>query len=300
MLDLIKIRVKKSKNAGKEGHSQQPAPTLRRDLVKSMRNACVSDALNANNLAKAGAIKALIEQYPQDPDLQVHILAILSRCCKFDRKCMEEAVKEGIISHLLKTGTDRVLKEDTVPLFTAMTKWSFASKKMLECGVLEYFVELLHDRFFLDSALNALDIWAKKEKKNVTHQLSDPNTVKSITWAVENGGNEHVLENLKNLLERSKTLTKAMVKDGAIVPVLLEKLKAAHTKPNVKLNSLLVLRRLCEFDTVKPKSSLASKYKLVSELTNLRKEYSSSTLVAAVKKIDEILSLVGGGIASPQ
>jgi len=290
MLDLIQAQVEKAPQPNSPKGKKPLMPTIRRDLVKTMLNVCVSeDANNANNLAKAGAIKVLIEQYPKNPDIQIHVLRILSRCCKFDRKCMEEAVKQGIIPHLLKTGSDRVLKEDIVLLFTAMAKWALASKKMVECGVLQYLVDLLHDRFFLDSALNALDIWAKREKKNVTHPLSEPKALKSITWAVENSVNEHVLENLKDLLEISKYLSKAVVKDGEIVPVLLAKLKSGHTKPNVKLNSLIVIRRLCEFDTNKV---LASKYKLVSELTALRKE---STQFAAIKKIDEILGVIGAG-----
>jgi len=298
MLDIIKSHPHTKLKSGDSKDRKPSNQTIRRDLLKSMRFICSSESSNANNLAKAGAIKVFVSEYAKSPDLQVHILAILSRCCKFDKECMEEAVKEGIIPHLLKTGTDRFLKEDIVPLFTAMTKWPFASKAMLDCGVVQYFVDLLHDRFYLDSALNALDIWAKKEKKNVSRPLAVPKTVKSITWAIENGGNEQVLEHLKNLLEGSKTLSKAMVKDGEIVPILLSKLKSPRTSAQVKLKSLLVLRRLCEFDNVKPKSSLASKYKLVSELTTVRKEHIPSELVACIKAIDEILNMLVANTSS--
>ena len=285
MLELLKTPVVK---CVKTTDSKEEKQTLHRDLVKCMRCVCVSDAFNAKNLAGAGAIKVLVDLYPDNSDLQVHILTILSRCCKFDKGCTEEAVNEGIIPHLLKTGQDRVLKDDTVSLFTAMTLNAFARKKMLECGVLAYFVDLLHDRFFLDSALIALENWAKKEKK-IAHQLAAPQTVKSMTWAVENGCNEQVLENYKNLLLRSRTLTNAVVKDGDVVRVLLAKLKAPSTKPNVKLNALVVLRRICSKDK---SGTLASKYKLVSELSNLRKEFSNCGQATAFTKIDEILGLL--------
>jgi len=285
MLELLKTPVVK---CVKTTDSKEEKQTLHRDLVKCMRCVCISDAFNAKNLASAGAIKVLVDLYPDNSDLQVHILTILSRCCKFDKGCTEEAVNEGIIPHLLKTGQDRVLKDDTVSLFTAMTLNAFARKKMLECGVLSYFVDLHHDRFFLDSALIALENWAKKEKK-IAHQLAAPETVKSMTWAVENGCNEQVLENYKNLLLRSRTLTAAVVKDGDVVRVLLAKLKAPSTKPNVKLNALVVLRRICSKDKT---GTLASKYKLVTELSNLRKEFSNCGQATAFTKIDEILGLL--------
>jgi len=199
---------------------------------------------------------------------------------------MKEAVKEGIIPHLLKTGTDRVLKDDTVPLFLAMVRRSFASKKMLECGVLQYFVDLLHDRAFLDSALNAISIWAKREKKKITHPLAEPKAVKSIVWAVENGNNDTLLDHLKNLLDTSKSLSKTVLKETQIVPVLLSKLKSSHTSPNAKINALHSLNRLCKLSSAK--ASLASEYSLVSELTAIRKEMSGATIAVGI--IDDILS----------
>lgn len=260
---------------------------LRQDLLKTIRDLCMSDQQNVKHLTNAGAIKVLVAAYPNNAKVQMHILAALSRFCKFNDLCMNEAVKAGIVPVLLQAGQNYVLMEDAFSLLMALIRMPTGREELLRCGAVQYFVDHLHDLAYQDRALAALGNWIQKDTRKIKEALNHKEVMHSIARAVETCHNESIIDSLNTLLNSSKTLTQKMAKDKIIFPALLAKLRSPRLKVNTKVNTLRAINRLCKLS--RDRSSLATQYNLVDELSAVRSENSKATLV--VNLIDKTLSL---------
>ena len=260
---------------------------LRQDLFKTIRDLCMSDQQNVKHLTDAGAIKVLVAAYRHNPKVQMHILTALSRFCKFNDLCMNEAVRAGIVPVLLEAGQNYVLMEDAFSLLMALIRMPIGREELFRCGAVQYFVDHLHDLAYQDRALAALSNWIQKDTKKIKEALNHKEIMHSIARAVETCHNESIIDSLNTLLNSSKTLTQKMGKDKIIFPALLAKLRSPRLKANTKVNTLRAINRLCKLS--RDKAALASQYNLVEELSAARSENSKATLV--VNLIDKTLSL---------
>ena len=260
---------------------------LRQDLLKTVRDLCMSDQQNVKHLTDAGAIKVLVAAYPKNVKVQMHILAALSRFCKFNDLCMNEAVRAGIVPCLLEAGQNYVLMEDAFSLLMALIRIPAGREELFKCGALQFFVDHLHDMGYQDRALAALANWIQKDTKKLKEALNHKEVMHSIARAVETCHNESIIDSLNTLLNSSKTLTQKMAKDKAIFPALLAKLRSPRLKVNTKVNTLRAINRLCKLS--RDKASLATQYNLIKELTAARAENIKATIV--INLIDKTLSL---------
>ena len=260
---------------------------LRQDLLKTIRDLCMSDQQNVKHLTDAGAIKVLVAAFSKNRNVQMHILAALSRFCKFNDLCMYEAIRAGIVQCLLKAGQNYVLMEDAFSLLMALIRIPAGREELFRWGAVQFFLDHLHDMAYQDRALTALGNWIQKDTQKIKGALNHKEVMHSIARAVETCHNESIIDSLNTLLNSSKTLTQKMAKDKIIFPALLAKLRSPRLKVNTKVNTLRALNRLCKFS--RDRASLVAQYNLVDELSAVRSENSKATLI--VNLIDKTLSL---------
>uniref|UniRef100_A0A0K3CJ22 BY PROTMAP: gi/472584551/gb/EMS22137.1/ STE/STE11/cdc15 protein kinase [Rhodosporidium toruloides NP11] gi/647399342/emb/CDR43947.1/ RHTO0S08e08328g1_1 [Rhodosporidium toruloides] n=1 Tax=Rhodotorula toruloides TaxID=5286 RepID=A0A0K3CJ22_RHOTO len=232
-------------------------PDLLAVLLKTVKNvSMLPSALEV--LQNAGAIEMLVSMLAKTyrgrvgAEIQNHAVNALFNICRLSKSRQEEAARIGAIPLLQAIVRDNSpLKQFALPILCDFAHAGKACRHLLwkHDGV-SFYLQLLKDTFWVNSALEALLVWLQDESVRVEACLLEQSSLDDLVrlFCKEKGTTfENLLEPLHKMLRASLTLASRLAVQSGFLKRAVERLERA-SKAVVRLNLLRIIKTV--FDSL--------------------------------------------------
>ncbi|BGP31514.1 Protein kinase of the Mitotic Exit Network [Rhodotorula toruloides] len=232
-------------------------PDLLAVLLKTVKNvSMLPSALKV--LQNAGAIEMLVSMLAKTyrgrvgAEIQNHAVNALFNLCRLSKSRQEEAARAGAIPLLQAIVRDNSpLKQFALPILCDFAHAGKACRHLLwkHDGV-TFYLQLLKDTFWVNSALEALLIWLQDESVRVEACLLEQSSLDALVrlFCKEKGTTfENLLEPLHKMLRASSALASRLAVQSGFLKRAVERLERA-SKAVVRLNLLRIIKTV--FDSL--------------------------------------------------
>lgn len=265
-------------------------PEVSVKMLKSIKQLSM-DHNTLAHLQKAGAIRRLVRILGRRSGSHVtemhnQVLNSVYNLCRLDQERQYQAAVEGMVPHLqhiIKSNSP--LKQFALPLVCDLAHVKKARPELWKHKGVEFYLDLLGEKYWQVNALDSLSVWLTDETKRVEEIVSLPVQVAKIINAFESADHAsfpNLMEPILRMISAS-TATNVALGTSSFVPKLLEKLQ--YPKPEVRVNLLKMLTSLYECHP-NPKKMIAEYqlYPVIKRLTEdktvLVQKMASKLLVA--------------------
>ena len=207
-------------------------------------------------LQNSNAIDVLIEllrssrKEPLFVEISNQILTTLFNLCHHNRIRQEEAALSDIIPILKEiVETARPLKEFALPLLCELAhSGKIARRKLWENRGLQFYINMLAERNWMVSALDAIFIWLQEETARVEQYLLTSNFSTAIITAYTSSTlSQSTFQNFLEPLQKIVRLSPPIAASLAVHQLFAKSVVKLRTKDaSARLNLLKILRTVCE------------------------------------------------------
>jgi serine/threonine protein kinase len=230
------------------------SPAHQITMLKFIKNlSMLSATLDA--LHNSNAIDVLTEllangmNQPHFRELSNQILTTIYNLCRLSKRRQEDAAVNGIIPILIKiVKQERPLKEFALPILCEMAHSSRAARRELwQNKGLAFYISLLSDPYWQNTALDAIFTWLQEETSRVEDYLVESQDfTTAVVAAIANSKStafENLLEPLAKLLRLSPPVAGSIARSPELFGSIGQKL--SHVKPAIRLNLLRIVESIC-------------------------------------------------------
>ncbi|EGG21702.1 putative protein serine/threonine kinase [Cavenderia fasciculata] len=201
------------------------------------------------SLQAAGTIGALIPYLARhhSAETQNQVINTMFHLCRIDAERQYLAAAAGIIPHLLFfITTHSPLNQFALPIICDLAHSKKARAELWNHNGVEFYINLLQERYWQVNALDSLAVWMADETSRVEAIMSTKDNISKLTAAFASAESQSfvgVLDPILKIVSISKSVNVALG-TGGFVQKLLDRL--SHTNPLVRLNLLKILSSLYE------------------------------------------------------
>ncbi|BGP24123.1 Protein kinase of the Mitotic Exit Network [Rhodotorula toruloides] len=232
-------------------------PDLLAVLLKTVKNvSMLPSALEV--LQNAGASEMLVGILAKTyrgrvgAEIQNHAVNALFNLCRLSKSRQEEAARAGAIPLLQAIVRDNSpLKQFALPILCDFAHAGKACRYLLwkHDGV-SFYLQLLKDTFWVNSALEAISVWLQDESVRVEACLLEQSSLDALVrlFCKEKGTTfENLLEPLHKILRASSTLASRLAVQSGFLKRTVDRLERA-SKAVARLNLLRIIKTV--FDSL--------------------------------------------------
>ncbi|KAF2266751.1 hypothetical protein CC78DRAFT_513454 [Lojkania enalia] len=231
------------------------SPNHQVTMLKFIKNLSMLSSTH-EALQNSNAIDILIEllkssrKQPLYREISNQILNTMYNLCRHNRSRQEEAALSDVVpvlKEVVKTGGH--LKEFALPILCELAHSGKVARKMLwDARGLQFLIEVLGDRNWQVTALDAIFVWLQEETARVEQYLLNSNfTTAIIASYISPELTTSTFENLLEPLQKLVRLSPPIARSLAVPEIFhhtIHKLK--HKNAVTRLNLLRILRTICD------------------------------------------------------
>lgn len=221
-------------------------------LLKALKQLSM-DHNTLSNMHRAGTIRRIVRVLarhdgPMVTDMHNHALNALFNLTKLDPERQFTAAQDGVVPHLMYIiESQSPLRQFALPLMCDLAHVRRARTELWKCRAVEFYLDLLQDKFWMSNALDSLSSWLIDDTDRVEKIISNPAQISKIVDAFENAefnAFANMMEPLLHMITVSVKVNVGMGTSPAFVPKLLHRLTMQIPKAEVRVNLLRILTAL--------------------------------------------------------
>ncbi|KAH3764831.1 STE/STE11/CDC15 protein kinase [Pelomyxa schiedti] len=224
------------------------------NIIKCFRGLSSSESLSLiPALQQAGLVTGLVERLDKIPErdpeklsvnIRLEMLTVLASLCSLNSEREIEAVDAGIVPHLVKYSSDRVLRPPCIQLLVELPSISAIRPVLWKHGVFDCMLRVLQERGYMSMALECIAKWSETEKEPVSRVLKHTRQIDKLMTVFEKAEAEaNIVSPLGRIIKSSSIVTR-QVAHTAFVGILLEKMMETSVKAEVKIQLMQMLQHL--------------------------------------------------------
>ncbi|KAF2002603.1 hypothetical protein P154DRAFT_130498 [Amniculicola lignicola CBS 123094] len=254
------------------------APTHQVTMLKFIKNLSMLSSTH-EALQNSNAIDILIEllrharkqKQPLSREISNQILNTMYNLCRHNRSRQEEAALSDIIPILKDVvHNDGPLREFALPILCELAHSGKVARKMLwDAKGLLFYIEMLTDRNWQVTALDAIFVWLQEETARVEAYLLSSNFPTAIISSytspdLSQSSFENMLEPLQKLVRLSPPIAASLAVPEIFIRTVQ---KLGHKDAVTRLNLLRILRTIC--DATDEECTLIKRFGVYDTVANL-------------------------------
>lgn len=218
---------------------------LRPDVLVKMLKGIKQLSMDHNTLSslqRAGTIRRLVRVLAKREgacvtEMHNHTLNALYNLCKLDQERQYQAAQEGVVPHLMHLIISQSpLKQFALPLICDLAHLKKARSELWKNRGVEFYLDLLYDKYWQFNALDSLSVWLMDETERVEKIVAQNNQIGKIVVAFESADFSmfaNLMEPILHMVTASTKVNVGMGTSSEFVPRLLERLAHPSLKAEV-------------------------------------------------------------------
>ena len=163
-------------------------PDVSVKLLKGIKQLSM-DHTTLANMHQAGTIRRLVRVLarhdgPNKTDMHNHALNALYNLCRLDQDRQNTAARDGVVPHLMYViESQSPLRQFALPVMCDLAHVRRARAELWKHRAVEFYLDLLSDKYWTANALDSLSVWLMDETDRVEKIIAAPAQINKIVIA---------------------------------------------------------------------------------------------------------------------